>query len=165
MPTTPPGISSVGGVRGIKVSTTDVENFYRFIEFFSSDSSIDVSGDNVTKKIDFKIPSTSYSWAKIETTINDSETKAVDTIAMADFRSIKYLITVWVASLSKTKFIEMTVIRPTDTTLSDSVCNILGGGFGMTLAMEIDGTDAKLNVGNTSGSTANIEVARLVIGS
>lgn len=103
-----------------------------------------------------------HPWNKFETSVNGGETKAIDSINLSLFSSVKYIITVYNKDEQKIITKEITVNKVSDTKLKDIVFGKVGHDINHTITPTIVGSEMNLVFSNLESFSVDVRIARLI---
>lgn len=101
-------------------------------------------------------------WEKTTNFVNGSSSKTIDTVALADFKAIKYVITFYNVANSATRSFEMNIVNENGT-LKDSIKSKLGSSISYSINAVISGSDMTLQVSNNESYRIDATLAKLVL--
>lgn len=99
-------------------------------------------------------------WTKFTNTVPALTTKVIDVLALADFHSINYAITLYNDSESKTRTFQMTAFRE-GVTINTSVYNKQGSLVSLESDVLVNGLNSELTIVNNNNFDLEVGFARL----
>lgn len=101
---------------------------------------------------------------RIEITVPASATVTADTILMADFQALKYMITGFNQSEQKRKYIEDAILKTSSTTIKSTRSGIITDGVSMTITETVASGTLTLDITNNESFTLTVQLARIKFG-
>lgn len=136
------------------------ENFYRLKLYLESIGLGSSSGGGGTTIIGGG--SSVSVWEKFTRSLPSSSTTIADTINLASFRQLEYIINYRDSVTKREKSIKVTVLKD-DTTLEEQVYAVSGAPLSIGLNTNINGSNYELEITNNEPNTVDMSFARLTL--
>lgn len=104
----------------------------------------------------------SSTWKKATAAVSGSSTIVIDTTALADFSSLKYILSFNNDIEEVTKKYELSIVRK-GSTISDSIYARLGSALNLAINSNINGSNLELEIINNETFDLSISYAKLVL--
>ena len=100
-------------------------------------------------------------WIKVSSSVAASTTVDVDSVPLADFQMIQYIVTAFNTTSGVRKMFQMSVTKKTSS-LNTVVYGKIGESIAMGVNLNISGPDAKVEVVNSELFTLQLRLARII---
>ena len=135
------------------------ENFKRLLK------GLDDVGDagnvtNITNIVN-NILSGSAVWTKFTDVVTLSSSKVIDSIVLANFNAVKYIITLYNTAQGESRYFEMVVVNQGGT-LKDSVVAKLGSSLNYSINTTVNAGSMELTLFNNEAFNLDVSIGRLI---